>query len=105
MLSVLWLQTVFMVFQPKSKASIILETFFEGTRLITDMKSSSNVVGSLECLRNWNIKLQYPIPVQVERFWSSDQNKESIQVLSPNHLIEKARESDEQFMLSGWMVK
>ena len=50
-----------------------------------------------------NIKLQYPIPVQVERFWPSDQNKENIQVLSRNHLIEKARESDEHFMLSGYI--
>ena len=47
MLSVLRLQTLFMLFQLKSKASIILETFFKGTRLITDMKSTSNAVGSL----------------------------------------------------------
>ena len=52
-----------------------------------------------------NIKLQSPIPVQVERFWSSDQNKESIQALSRNYFIEKARESEKHLTLSGYVTK
>ena len=52
-----------------------------------------------------NIKLQSTIPVQVERFWSSDQNKESIQALSRNYFTEKARESEKHLILSGYVTK
>ena len=52
-----------------------------------------------------NVKLQSPIPVQVERFWLSDQNKESIQALSRNYFIEKARESEKYLILSGYVTK
>ena len=58
-----------------------------------------------DTLEIMNIKLQSPIPVQVERFWSSDQNKESIQALSRNYFIEKARESDKHLILSGYVKK
>ena len=52
-----------------------------------------------------NIKLQSPIPAQVERFWSSDQNKESIKPLSRNYFIEKARESEKHLILSDYVTK
>ena len=52
-----------------------------------------------------NIKLQSPISVQVERFWSSDPNKESIQELSRNYFIEKTRESENNLILSGYVTK
>ena len=52
-----------------------------------------------------NIKLPFPIPVQVERFWSSDQNKESIQALSRSYFIEKARESGKHLILRCYVTK
>ena len=41
--------------------------------------------------RNYEYKstIQSPISVQVERFWSSERNQESIEALSNNYLTQK----------------
>ena len=52
-----------------------------------------------------NTKLQSAIPVHAERFWSSDQSKESIQALSRNYFIEETRKSNKHLILSSCEAK
>ena len=52
-----------------------------------------------------NIKLQSLIQIQVKRFWSSDQNNESIQAFSRSCFIEKMRESGKYVILSTFVIK
>ena len=52
-----------------------------------------------------NINLQSPIPVQVDRFWECDQNKENIQALSRDYFTEKAQGSNKHLILSGYITK
>ena len=74
-----------------------IETSLKGCE--RERRSDQNPLGIM------NINLQSPIPVQVDRFWECDQNKENIQALSRDYLTEKAQGSNKHLVLSGYITK
>ena len=56
-----------------------------------------------EPLEFMNLSLSTPIPVQIERFWSSGRNKKKLQYLSREYYIQRSAKYNQKIILSGYV--